>query len=808
MNVDLADFTQLNMQFYSCQWIERALRFCIDELSACNIAAPAGGYVSLCNYHGERISTEFIENARNVIRKLNNAGNESLCRGCTYLRKEEWNKKFDSYPVNLLTLGHFKQCTLKCNYCYLQLYDHATKMDVDYDVVSIVKAMIEDEILSPKANIIWGGGEPTLLKDFSELLEMLDNYGTKQIVYTNSTIFSGKLYDMLSKGSDIKVITSIDSGTPVLFQRMKGKDLFNTVVKNLSKYYSAGRNVFAKYILTKDNRSIDEFIAYANLLRQNNIFDTILDIDFNDRINVDIRALSKDIRDFRRILTANGVRSDEPGGGITCFTKEEQEEIMANAYPEKVNKDNISTIYLHIGNMKAGSSSIQKFLANNLEILRKNNIMAYGYDVPQAGYHLLSATRLSEDQVLALIRKNCVEEHFRTVIWSNEGLASWGTEQIENAFAALSHKNIKVKIVLFLRRQDMWIESVYKQTICYKDNLDEPIQSFQEWHKAEHVLNTLNYLDLIKRWENVFGKENIIIHPLEKEQMPEGLIHVFCRISNIASCFASNEMKDLHEYPAADFDHLEIAKILHSLPNLDAPLVRDFIHIFTSWSGNLENKPKYSYSTLSERQEILLQQSENNKIIAREYLFRLDGRLFYDEELREYPEYADYPGIPPAKIAQAMGYFYFRQENEISSLKHELKNMQRKLKFFDQYILLSHKTACPAHNTAPNQNIDPDLYNQVGDMLLEIGDLDGALMAKQKMIEVNPHVPWYHCALGAVYLARNEFDLALESVRTAISMNPNNIDFYRTLERIFATKGDTHGVSETQKIILNLTGNN
>ncbi len=68
-------------------------------------------------------------------------------------------------------------------------------------------------------------------------------------------------------------------------------------------------------------------------------------------------------------------------------------------------------------------------------------------------------------------------------------------------------------------------------------------------------------------------------------------------------------------------------------------------------------------------------------------------------------------------------------------------------------------------------------------------DLDGALKAARRAVELAPSVAAFHDTLGSVYLARGDLDSAISAFRTAAGMKPPDADYYYRLGLALDQKG-------------------
>ena len=100
------------------------------------------------------------------------------------------------------------------------------------------------------------------------------------------------------------------------------------------------------------------------------------------------------------------------------------------------------------------------------------------------------------------------------MIFSAENLFGISSASMDLLAKALS--NSRTTIVMYLRRQDEWLESLYVEwtTGSHWRNTS----SFAEYRREQEAAGMLDYANLVGRWADRFGRENILIRPLGRLQ--------------------------------------------------------------------------------------------------------------------------------------------------------------------------------------------------------------------------------------------------------------------------------------------------
>jgi molybdenum cofactor biosynthesis enzyme MoaA len=251
------------MEYLSCKWIESRVVLDLDRLRFCCIPHSGNkGYVKICDYTGGPLPVEEIREARRRLTEQNNdPAADSECKGCHFLEKRDWDAERPKAMFDAVYVSHFSMCNLRCRYCYVYLRE-GDLINIGYNILPLFQGMIADGHLEPGSYVEWGGGEPTILREFPEVQALLRERGCRQQVSTSGVRFSPEIEQGLLEGS-MQAVTSVDAGTRESYQEVKGRDAFEKVWENVTRYARTGGDMTVKYILRSNNsseRNVREFV--------------------------------------------------------------------------------------------------------------------------------------------------------------------------------------------------------------------------------------------------------------------------------------------------------------------------------------------------------------------------------------------------------------------------------------------------------------------------------------------------------------------------------------------------------------------
>lgn len=269
------------MKYTSCIHLEHGITFFSNSVQICCISShPGGGNImQIDNYRGELIDWDKIfENRKQMRDGIKNGIVPEKCTGCYYLKEQEWNS--ENY-IDEVLIGHFTHCNCNCIYCYTEKDKKFFNNNKTYNIYPVIKDMIEKGVLSKNATVTFGGGEPTILHEFEELVYLLLDYDVYNIrIHSDGIKYSPAIEKGLKLGK-ITLITSIDSGSKETYEKIKQVPCYDKVWQNMAKYAKTKNGLIrTKYVLIPGiNDSFSELKNFLKKTSESGIRNIAFDIE-------------------------------------------------------------------------------------------------------------------------------------------------------------------------------------------------------------------------------------------------------------------------------------------------------------------------------------------------------------------------------------------------------------------------------------------------------------------------------------------------------------------------------------------------
>lgn len=357
----------------------------------------------------------------------------------------------------------------------------------------------------------------------------------------------------------------------------------------------------------------------------------------------------------------------------------------------------MKTLYLHIGTQKTGTTSIQGFCKDNGQVLESKGYCypIFPYTYPRVSNdrnaHFLMGRILDADgNRMTEKEKRIYQEGMNTiqdlflkydnVILSDEHI--WQTtfrerpdfwEQIKQEG---ENYGFQVKIIVYLRRQDEFIGSLWNQVVKIAIRPERCQQTFDEYIDKLPGISQLDYYQKLESISNVLGMENVIVRVFEKSRFYCGSIYAdFLKTINLDLTEEFKILQKVKNLGLAGNTH-EIKRILNSLPELKDKkknnFLRDILLDFSEIS-----KQEYPSAPFSpeETAKFLDKYKESNERVLKEYLHE-DGTFLFHQNIADTPKWQKDNPYMTDDLIRFVGMCTIHLMDEITHLREEQKKLK------------------------------------------------------------------------------------------------------------------------------------
>ena len=310
----------------------------------------------------------------------------------------------------------------------------------------------------------------------------------------------------------------------------------------------------------------------------------------------------------------------------------------------------MNTLYLHIGTPKTGTTYIQNFLAKNNEILKKNNYIYPDFQVrfdkigPNRNGHFLvnlikdeNGNRLRDKE--KEVEKKCFEkccnlfQKYSNVILSDEQI--WNAAELHrgkdfwpNLKQRFDSKHIELKIIVYLRRQDLFVQSLWAQKMKKKNSFFT-IEEFLSSNSSP----VLDYYNRLKKISSFIGKDNIIVRIYETGQFSQGIISA--DFLNAVGLVYNDEYEEIEQPTNISLTgiYLAVKQELNKTGvfNEQTDWLSPMIQAVMKKNQDVRSISSNEFFTYEESVNFMKKYRSSNEAVAREFLGRDDGILFFED---------------------------------------------------------------------------------------------------------------------------------------------------------------------------------
>ncbi len=387
-----------DFEYMSCSYLENSIAYYYDNLVyTCCYIGYIGDEGIISTLSNNRFNPkELIKNKKKLILKRMEK-EYGGCIGCPKLYKKKWRKNWD-FKIKHINLNHLLACNLNCSYCgYVDkrgIYKH-TKTEA---IIDSIEKLEESNLISSSAEFYIGNGEPSISKDMDKLIEYIINKKSdyKVVVQSNGTIYK-EIYTKGIYANKLSLILTPDAGSAESYLKIKGKDYFDTVWKNIKNYANeTNGNIKVKVIM--QNNNVEEVKAIIRLCEQSNVKNLVVDVDLNIRNKIGTKILStigefykiaknKKVNIFPGTHWPKNIKESFDGSSITKAESYiaqnnlvKAKEILNILNKIHVKNTNVLNDLAVVAIMEGDIKEALKFIKNVLELEKKNEIALENFD--------------------------------------------------------------------------------------------------------------------------------------------------------------------------------------------------------------------------------------------------------------------------------------------------------------------------------------------------------------------------------------------------------------------------------------------
>ena len=176
-------------------------------------------------------------------------------------------------------------------------------------------------------------------------------------------------------------------------------------------------------------------------------------------------------------------------------------------------------LHIHFGIHRTGTTSIKRTLLNNLDTLNK-----YGYLIPKLGverHHLKIAWHLINNKINGLdllhIISDEIQDRTKCILLISEDFS----QLRNNNWLKILSDNFELSASLYLKRQDLWLESFYNQNIKWPWDKNLSSCSPNKFLTLKNNYYWLDYFWLLSTIEKYINKEKIKVRVIESEKIKD-----------------------------------------------------------------------------------------------------------------------------------------------------------------------------------------------------------------------------------------------------------------------------------------------
>ena len=388
----------------------------------------------------------------------------------------------------------------------------------------------------------------------------------------------------------------------------------------------------------------------------------------------------------------------------------------------------MKTVYFHIGSSKTGTSALQAFFEDNQKLLAEKGFF-YGtmpfqnlsranvrrnahflvekvFDANgnidedateerlQQGYQVLEEWILNNDSVLL------TDESF----WNGMIGDNWSV--LDRLKGFLDERNVVLKIIVYLRSQDEYMMSWWKQTV-QSGKMTESWEAFVEKPKGMR----LNYRKQLKAFADHVGEENLIVRRYDWNRFEGTTGTIFSDFLYAIGLEFTEEyqVREKKVNLSLTDNYAEIKRVLNSLTQEEAVAYKNernlFEKIAIECSKLQQDEKSYSLYSAQEQEKIWKKYGKSNEVVRKTY-FPDDDELFCNK-LTEKEKWTKENPRMQEDLIRYFGMIALQQQREMEHLQKKFNDSFQK-----QEVRMQKLEAKTQNQDAKIQKLEAKTQNQ------------------------------------------------------------------------------------------------
>jgi hypothetical protein len=292
-----------------------------------------------------------------------------------------------------------------------------------------------------------------------------------------------------------------------------------------------------------------------------------------------------------------------------------------------------TTLYIHIGIHKTGTTSLQNFLSSNKKLLDESGILYPGDKVNH--YRLTKELREfeaphydTESFTFSIFNEISLNiNKYQKIILSSEGFCESEDIVLPRLNSCLKYFGLEknVRIIFFYREQMSWLESAYQQVI--KETKVRYNLPFQDFFDYSYPIEECNYFNEMTLWASCFEMKNLILLLFSEIQNEHKIYADFFKSigeESILSKLSNNPVKLNRSLTQPMVEFLRYLNLL-KVPDYLFDDIKKQLE-----SQNSENTNTYSFISSELEEKIRNYYYDSNNCFESEFLRQSEGSLFKD----------------------------------------------------------------------------------------------------------------------------------------------------------------------------------